>query len=114
MAVRHRTLPCHGVQFHPESILTPEGARVLKTSSSFAGKPVMRKDLLAKAAAGQHLTRGEALTSGAISRRAGASPSSVPAFWPPLRPAGETPEELAGRLKPLARRQPHALLSGSG
>jgi anthranilate synthase/aminodeoxychorismate synthase-like glutamine amidotransferase len=30
MAVRHRTLPCHGVQFHPESILTPEGACVLK------------------------------------------------------------------------------------
>lgn len=30
MAVRHRDLPCHGVQFHPESILTPEGACVLK------------------------------------------------------------------------------------
>jgi anthranilate synthase/aminodeoxychorismate synthase-like glutamine amidotransferase len=30
MAVRHRTLPCHGVQFHPESILTPEGAFILK------------------------------------------------------------------------------------
>jgi anthranilate synthase/aminodeoxychorismate synthase-like glutamine amidotransferase len=30
MAVRHRTLSCHGVQFHPESILTPEGACVLK------------------------------------------------------------------------------------
>ncbi len=30
MAVRHRELPCHGVQFHPESILTPEGAIVLK------------------------------------------------------------------------------------
>jgi anthranilate synthase/aminodeoxychorismate synthase-like glutamine amidotransferase len=30
MALRHRTLPCHGVQFHPESILTPEGGIVLK------------------------------------------------------------------------------------
>ena len=30
MAVRHQALPCHGVQFHPESILTPDGACVLK------------------------------------------------------------------------------------
>jgi anthranilate synthase/aminodeoxychorismate synthase-like glutamine amidotransferase len=29
MAVRHRTLTIEGVQFHPESILTPEGPRML-------------------------------------------------------------------------------------
>jgi len=29
MAVRHRTLVVEGVQFHPESILTPEGPRLL-------------------------------------------------------------------------------------
>ncbi|HEY8520251.1 MAG TPA: aminodeoxychorismate/anthranilate synthase component II [Gammaproteobacteria bacterium] len=30
MAVRHRELPVEGVQFHPESVLTPEGPRLLE------------------------------------------------------------------------------------
>ncbi len=29
MAVRHRELPAEGVQFHPESILTPEGRQMI-------------------------------------------------------------------------------------
>ena len=29
MGVRHATLPIHGVQFHPESILTEGGHRML-------------------------------------------------------------------------------------
>ena len=31
MAVRHRALPAEGVQFHPESVLTPDGKRILET-----------------------------------------------------------------------------------
>ena len=41
MAVRHRTFNCHGVQFHPESILTPDGAGLLANFVELCRKPVL-------------------------------------------------------------------------
>jgi anthranilate synthase component 2 len=38
MGVRHRTLPVEGVQFHPESILTHEGKRLLANFLAGCGK----------------------------------------------------------------------------
>ncbi len=35
MAVQHKTLPVFGVQFHPESIMTPDGKMMLKNFIDF-------------------------------------------------------------------------------
>jgi anthranilate synthase component 2 len=37
MAVRHRTLPQVGIQFHPESILTPHGGQLIDNVIRWAG-----------------------------------------------------------------------------
>jgi anthranilate/para-aminobenzoate synthase component II len=36
MGVRHRQLLVEGVQFHPESILTPEGPRIVENFLALA------------------------------------------------------------------------------
>jgi len=40
MAMRHRELPVEGVQFHPESVLTEGGHRMLANWLAMAGHPV--------------------------------------------------------------------------
>jgi len=37
MGVRHRTLMVEGVQFHPESILTPDGPKLMQNFLEFTG-----------------------------------------------------------------------------
>ena len=37
MGVQHKTLAVHGVQFHPESILTPTGGRIIENILKIAG-----------------------------------------------------------------------------
>ena len=39
MAMRHRELPAYGVQFHPESVLTPDGKALLR---NFLDDPAAR------------------------------------------------------------------------
>lgn len=39
MALAHRRLPRFGVQFHPESILTPDGPRIVENFLGLVGRP---------------------------------------------------------------------------
>lgn len=43
MAVRHTTLPRFGVQFHPESILTPQGTKLVANFLDLAGEPLVAR-----------------------------------------------------------------------
>ena len=38
MGVRHKEFPIFGVQFHPESILTPAGGKIIENALSIAEK----------------------------------------------------------------------------
>jgi anthranilate/para-aminobenzoate synthase component II len=40
MGVRHRDYPVEGVQFHPESVLTPHGDLLLRNFLDLRGQPV--------------------------------------------------------------------------
>jgi para-aminobenzoate synthetase component 2 len=62
MAIRHRELPIEGVQFHPESVLTDAGHRMLANWLSVCGHPVAESSVA-------ELERGmRALTKAAVVR----------------------------------------------
>jgi anthranilate synthase/aminodeoxychorismate synthase-like glutamine amidotransferase len=44
MGIRHRNFPVEGIQFHPESILTPNGKRIIKNFLDIVKPQKSRKD----------------------------------------------------------------------
>ncbi|MFH1085927.1 MAG: bifunctional anthranilate synthase component II/anthranilate phosphoribosyltransferase [Chloroflexota bacterium] len=109
MAIKHRQAPTYGVQFHPESILTPYGKRLLQNFVSLrdvsatgaaptakAAPPITMSQAIERALQREHLSVAEAESAMRRIMQGEATPAQIGAFLAALRAKGETVSEITG------------------
>lgn len=94
MAVCHEKYPVYGLQFHPESILTPEGKRIIQ--NFLKEETGMIKEMIVKAADGQNLTYEEAYDAIDEIMSGKTNEAQTAALLTALHIKGETVEEISG------------------
>ena len=111
MALRHRDAATFGVQFHPESILSPEGKRLLsnflairdaKAVDEAASTPRAQSgetslpEAIERALSDDHLSAHEAESVMRHIMDGEATPAQIGAYLAALRAKGETIDEITG------------------
>jgi anthranilate synthase/phosphoribosyltransferase len=107
MALKHREHPTYGVQFHPESILTEHGKKLLKNFLDIKPAPVaggeqsMLKPFIAKTINRIDLTADEAQEAMNVIMTGQATPAQIGAYLVALRMKGETIAEITGSVRAM-------------
>ena len=96
MAVRHKTLRVEGVQFHPESVLTPAGRRILYNFITGEESGMRVKEGIDQVISGRSLSQKEAEEMMRVIMDGEATPAQISAFVTGLRLKGETVDEITG------------------
>lgn len=110
MAIGHRSAPTFGVQFHPESILSPHGKRLLRNflslgapSDAVTPPPCEIPATLTRVLDGEHLSAEEAEALMERIMEGQATQAQIGALLAALRAKGETVPEIVGFVRAMRR-----------
>ncbi len=114
MALRHRAAPTYGLQFHPESILTPHGKRLLANFVALTAKdtaepeaeqqsPIELSAAIERTLLHDHLSESEAEAVMMRIMNGEATPAQIGAYLAALRAKGETVVEIIGFARAMRR-----------
>lgn len=105
MAVQHKKYPIYGLQFHPESIYTPQGMDIIKNFMDLDTRgSTMIKNELIKVVNGEDLAQDEMITVMNAIMSGEVTEIEMSAFLTALKIKGETVDEISAAAKVMRRK----------